>query len=360
MHCKTTFHHLFKGSLLPLLVLAFYACDRPKPPAPENPPVDTQAKGIYILNEGLFQLNNTTLSYYDFEKGTFTEDIFLEKNHRGLGDTGSDLKRYGSKLYCVVNNSHRVEIMQLNDATSIKAISLQGKQPRKIAFHKGKAYVSCFDGDVVRIDTTTLEIDGTLHSGLNPDGVCVCNGKLYVANSGGLNSPTYNNTISVIDLETFTLSKNITVALNPCVVQSYDNKFVYVASRGNYGNIPYAFQKIDAQTDELVKDYNLQVLEFTIFDHYAYLYNYDFNTSSSWIKVLDLQNDLFVKENFITDGTNIATPYNITINPLNQDVYIADAGNFTINGTIYCFSKEGKKKYCFEAGINPCKMLILP
>ena len=102
-------------------------------------PADASAYGVYVLNEGLFQHNNCTLSYYDFETLTLTPDIFLQVNKRGLGDTGNDLKKYGSKLYCVVNNSHRVEVMDFATAQSIKAIPLSGKSPRQITFSQGKA-----------------------------------------------------------------------------------------------------------------------------------------------------------------------------------------------------------------------------
>ena len=99
--------------LLPLMIIS---C-KPDPPQPEpEPQPDTYAKGLYILNEGLFQMNNSTLSYYDFTTGEFTENIFLDVNHRGLGDVGNDLKQYGSKLYIVVNKSNtliQAEVMVL-------------------------------------------------------------------------------------------------------------------------------------------------------------------------------------------------------------------------------------------------------
>lgn len=336
---------------------AFLICSCNHPQPEPEPPVNTQSEGVYVLNEGLFQMNNSSLTYYNATNNTVTDYIFLTTNHRGLGDVGNDLQQYGSKLYCVVNNSNRVEVMTL-DAVSIKAISLEGKQPRKIAFYGSKAFVSCFDGDVVQIDTATLEVEKTVHSGSNPEGICVCNGKLYVANSGGLNAPNYGTTLSVFDINTLAFEKEITVVANPCDIKSYNDRYVYVCSRGNYGSIPYAFQKVDAETDEVVRDYNLPVLNFTIYDHYAYIYNYDYSTSSSWIRVLDLNTDNITKNNFITDGTEIKTPYGITVNPLNGDVYIADAYNFTVNGDVYCFDKTGKKKFSFAAGLNPSTILI--
>ena len=314
---------------------------------------------MYVLNEGLFQLNNSTLLYYDFTTGTLTENIFLDVNHRGLGDVGNDLQHYGSKLYCVVNNSNTVEVMDFSTAKSLKTINMSGKQPRHLAFLDGKAYISCIDGNVVRVDTASLEIEASVQTGgQNPDGICVCNGKLYVCNSGGLNYPNYDNRVSVIDPVSFTVTKTITVVLNPTRVKAYNDRYVYVVSNGNYGDIPYNFQKIDAQTDEVVKNYNLEVYNFDICQNFAYVYSYNFSSMTSWIKVLNLETDEVENESFISDGTQLQTPYNITVNPLNGDVYITDAGAYTANGDVYCFSKNGKKKFSFEAGLCPASMVF--
>ncbi|MCR4964605.1 MAG: hypothetical protein K6A41_03000 [Bacteroidales bacterium] len=351
-----------KRILLPYLLILLVgiiglssSCHRPEP---EPQPVpDSFANGIFILNEGVFQMNNSTLSYYNFETGEITQDLFLQQNGRGLGDTGNDLQRYGSKMYCVVNNSNTLEILKM-DGTSLKAIPMTGKQPRYVAFYEGKAYVTCFDGDVVRIDTATMEIDGTVHSGLNPEGICVCNGKLYVSNSGGLNNPDYGHTVSVIDPDSFTVIKEIEVGINPGIMQSYRDNYVYLVTRGDYGSVPYNFVKIDANTDEVAKTYDMAVLNFYIWDHFAYIYHYDFTTFESWIKVLDLNTDEISSENFITDGTKIETPYGICVNPLNGDVFISDALNFTVSGKIYWFNNQGQLKQSFNVGINPGHMLI--
>ncbi len=362
MHFKQLSQRICRQALLlclTALTFLFISCD-PKPgPTPPPVPVDAHAKGLFILNEGLFLMNNSTLSFYDFQNSTLTDDLFIQANQRGLGDVGNDLQQYGSKLYAVINNSNRVEIMRADDAKSLRSIDLSGKQPRNICFYGGKAFVSCYDGDIVRIDTSSLETDGTLHSGPNPDGICCCNGKLYVANSGGLNYPTYNNTVSVIDPASFTLLRTITVGTNPCAVINYNDQYVYVATRGNYDDVPYNLYKIDAATDQVVKTYNKEIYNLTIHGDIAYIYNYDFSFSNSSISVMDLKTDEIIRENFITDGTIIQTPYGITVNKLNGDVYIADAHDFATTGDIYCFSSDGKKKFSFEAGYNPGKMVFV-
>ena len=342
------------------IVLAVWCAASCNPtPAPNPPaPVDAQTSGVYVLCEGLFQMNNSGIAYYDFMSNTLMDNIFLQQNGRGLGDTGNDLKAYGSKLYCVVNNSNRVEVMRLADAVSIKVIELPGKQPRNIAFHQGKAYVSCFDGDVVRIDTATLQVDGTARAGLNPEQLCVCDGKLYVANSGGLNAPDYDHTVSVFELSSFNLVKTIDVGANPYAIAAYNDRFVYVTTRGNYGSETADLHKIDCQSDEVVKDYGLEVFGLRIFENKAYLYSNSMTSTSNWIRVLNLDSDMLDEGNFITDGTIIQRPYGLVVNALNGDVYVADAYNFTVNGDVYCFDKNGKLKFSFAVGLNPSAMVL--
>ena len=179
-----------------------------------------------------------------------------------------------------------------------------------------------------------------------------------MSNSGGLNAPNYGHTVSVIDPNTFSVIKEIEVGTNPGILQSYNEHYVYVVIRGDYGEIPYNFVKIDAETDEVVKTYDLAVLNFCLYNHYAYIYHYDFNTHISWIKVLDLDTDEMVTDNFITDETHIETPYSICINPINGDVFIGDAKNFTVSGKIYWFDRNGKLKRSFNVGINPGHLLM--
>ncbi|HNX22281.1 MAG TPA: YncE family protein [Bacteroidales bacterium] len=323
-----------------------------------NPPVTQSKTGIYILNEGGFNMNNSSLSFFNFKDRSVISDLFLQTNNRGLGDVANDMKLYGSKLYIVVNNSETIEIINPENAKSIKQISLIGKQPRNITFFEDKAYVSCFDGTVVRIDTTTLLPDGSVSVGLNPEGICVANNKLYVANSGGLSSPITSNTVSVVDLNTYTEIKRIVVATGPRILKSDQYGDVYVACTGNYGTILPSFHRINTVTDEAAENYNLQVHNFTIQGNFAYLYSYNYNDQSKWFKVMDISTENIVKDNFISDATNIAVPYGIAVDPVTNDVYITDAGDFVSTGDVYCFNSNGVLKYQFEVGIIPSGWMV--
>lgn len=111
---------------------------------------------MYILSEGLFNLNNSSLGRYVFGSGQLTYDYFRNCNRRGLGDTANDMEIYDGKLYVVVNVSSVIEIIDLQTGQSVRQLSLvdekgSSRQPRAIAFYEDHAYVCSFDGTVTRI-----------------------------------------------------------------------------------------------------------------------------------------------------------------------------------------------------------------
>jgi DNA-binding beta-propeller fold protein YncE len=347
--------------MLPCVV--FFSCKKDKDQQAKTEPVISDYTHAFILNEGLFNLNNSTLTYYKAADGTVTQDYFALKNHRGLGDTGNDIKLYGGKVYVVVNVSSQLEVMD-REGNSLKRIpffnGIVPREPRYIAFSGSKAYVCSFDGTVARIDTTTLEIETLLTVGKNPDGICVANNKLYVSNSGGLDYPVYDSSVSVIDIPSFTETKKIKVRINPSVIIPDSHGDVYVISRGNYDDIKYCLQRINTATDQLVQTFtNIEPLGMAIDKDTAYIYNYDYTTQASTFYKLNVNTEQLITSNFISDGTVIQTPYGISVDAATGDVYIADAYGFSVNGDMFCLSSQGKKKFKFAAGLNPQRMVFI-
>jgi len=322
---------------------------------------------IFILCDGNFSLNNSTLASYNFRSSNLNTDFFQTINGRKLGDTGNDMQRYGSKLYIVVNGSSQIEVLDARTGLSIRQIPLFNgeisRQPRFFAFWEDKAYVCSFDGTVSQIDTTTLEVEKMIKVGRNPDGIAASNHKLYVSNSGGLDyasSLSYDNTVSVIDVKSFTEIKRITVGANPYKIKADSYGYIYVISRGNYKNESAVWQCIDTNTDQIVATYNMAVTNFDIYGDIAYLYSYDSAKKDSWIKIFNLKSKQVLRENFITDGTLIKTPYGINVNPDNGDVYITDASDYVSSGDVLCFNQAGILKYRIEnVGISPNTVLYM-
>ena len=355
------------SGILPLLLITL-ACD-PEPCLIEQSQViaDGSHTGVFVLSEGLFNQNNSTLSWIDFTTGQpdswnsdagRSYDAFEKVNGRRIGDTANDLLLYGSRLYIAVSESSTIEILEASTCRSLKQIPLSSEehasQPRRMTAHKDFVYVCCFDGTVTRIDTLTMESDATVQVGRNPDGICCANGKLYVSNSGGLDTRNPDNTVSVIDLDTFTEVKRITVRSNPGNIYA-DGTGVYVVSRGifDYGTMDYdsRLQRIDTQTDEVTATFNIPVLNMDIVDGRAWFYGYG---AGGTIQILDLETGQILDSDFITDGTRIQCPYAIKVEPVTRKVYVCDAIDYVTPGSLLCFSPEGRLLYQVQGiGINP-------
>ena len=78
--------------------------------------------------------------------------------------------------------------------------------------------------------------------------------------------------------------------------------------------------------------------------------------------MIDTKTHKVVKQSIITDGTDkqIEKPYGIMVDPETKDIYITDAGNYVTPGILYCFDKEGKKKWSVRAGNIPGHFALLP
>jgi YVTN family beta-propeller protein len=326
-------------------------------PTPEPEPV-AERKGLYVLSEGLFNANNSSLSYYNYENSELVDDQFSLQNGRGLGDTANDIAVYGSKMYIVVNVSSTIEVVDAKTAKSIKQVDLKdngvGRQPRYIVFDKKKAYISSYDGTVAVMDTATLQIEKFIKVGRNPEQMAVSNGKLYVANSGGLDYPNYDNSVSVIDLASETEIKKIEVVINPRVVAADAYGDVYVISTGNYGNVKSSMAIISSNTNEVKKQSEFSGGSMAINGDQAYI-----TASGGKIKVYNVKTETLEKENFIEDGTKISSVYGVTVDSITGEVFVTDAKNYVTKGEVTCFDSTGTKKYTIQTGINPNKVVFV-
>jgi YVTN family beta-propeller protein len=341
-----------------LSVLA--SCHKDKVTPNAGTPTAARA-GVYILNQGSFGANNSSLTYYDYTTKQLTADIYKAVNGADLGDTGNDAEIYGSKMYIVVNVSNVVDIVNAKTGKLIKQDSLVnnkvGRQPRSVAFYKSNAFITSYDGTVAVMDTATLTISKYITVGRNPEQLVVSNGKLYVANSGGLSFGNPDNTVSVIDLNTLTETKKITVIANPVTIAADAYGHVYVLSLGDFASIQPGMTIIDNTTDAVKSQTNLP-LGFNI----PMAANGDFVyyvTADNKIAVYNAKTQAAAQANFITDGTVITTPYAISVDALSGEVFVSDAKDYSSNGTLYAFDKTGKKEYSITTGIDPGKIIFV-
>jgi DNA-binding beta-propeller fold protein YncE len=193
--------------------------------------------------------------------------------------------------------------------------------------------------------------------------MAVVGDKLYVANSGGYTPSNYESTVSVIDLLTNTETKKIEVAINLNRLKADKYGDIYVTSRGDYGSIKSNLYVIDTKTDAVKKAFDIRISNFTIHNNIAYYYGISYD--SNWNSVasygkLNVKDEILLTESFITDGTdkNIKVPYALAVDPITEDIYVTDAKDYVSPGTLYCFQKNGVKKFDVTTGDIPAHLVF--
>lgn len=341
-------------------------------------PEYTSLQGFYLLNEGNMNSNKATLDYYNFRTGRYTRNVFAFANPnvpKEMGDVGNDLGIYGSKLYAVINCSNKIDVMDKNTVKKIGQIDIPNC--RYIKFYGGYAYVTSYAGPVelspeytqrgyvAKIDTATLQVVDKCLVGFQPDELDIVNGKIYVANSGGYMVPNYENTVSVIDIDTFTEDSRIEIAINLQCCKADSHGMLWLSSRGDYYDNQSRLYVYDTRHQRLAKTLDLRVSNmwldgdslYVIGAQFSYV-TMNYETTYAIINTLTMEQ---VSSKFITDGTDatIVMPYGIAVNPITKDIYVTDASSYVDAGRLYCFSSDGIKKWDVRTGDIPAHFVFL-
>lgn len=319
---------------------------------------------IVVLNEGLFNLNNSSLTKVNFTDKRIDYRFFEQNNNRGLGDTGNDLQISNNLLWVVVNISSQIEVIDPYTGISLRRIPMftpanKAKQPRFLAVEKS-IYVCSFDGSVDKIDPLTLEITHSTTAGKNPDGICFSENKVFVSNSGGLDAPDYDSTISVFEASDLSAVKHINAGLNPGKIAPNSLGDVYVIVRGNTAGDKSCLKKINKLNLEVEKSFpELAATDFCIVNDTIYAYYHSHISGEFNFFSFDTKKDTIINAELIKNTRQIVTPYSINFNLTNRCLYISDAKRYTSSGSLHCFDENGVQLYELKnLGLNPSKLIF--
>ena len=358
---KSIFNSVRFVAVMLISLAALSSCKKDKMKEPVGDPMPKSTLGVYVLSEGAFgQPNKSAITYYDIATKALDKNYFKTKNGVDLGTSASDLKQYGSKMYCVITglkdvaNDSFLEVISIATGKSIKRIPFSSAtgdiSPRYITFNKNKAYVSGYNGTISRIDTAGLTIEAQLNTGGALEEMAIVNNKLYVTNSDNFQYPSTNKaSVSVVDLTSFTKLKEIAVGHNPTRITANEAGELFVLTKGNYVDIDPSLDKINTITDTKVGT-NAVSLEFLkIVGTQSFVIG-DF--ADPFLKTINLTTGA-LGNNFITDATVVAAPFGATVNPLDKNVVVTDHNNYGTEGKAFIFNAQGVKQVEFGTGAFP-------
>ena len=356
----------FTFHLLPftLAALLLVSCEKDNRNENSDAEIDvtTGATKVLVLNEGNWGSNNATISALDPRHREINVDWFASVNGRGLGDVAQDMISYGTKVYVTVTFSNSLEVIDPKSGNANR-IDMGSRKPRYLAADGGKLYITCYSPcSVVRVDTSTLAIEATCTLGdFQPEGIAISQGKAFVASSNisdASGNYTFDDKLYVIDLSTFANPTTVTVGLNPQEVMEIADGKLIVNYWGDYKSQPAGAALVDVST--LAVSQTGQALnKMAVYNGKAYGYSTTYDASyNQTINYIVVNADGSVAAFPFTPSLD-ENPYGLSIDPKNGYFYLFTDGNYSTNGSVYCFSPTGQKCFVREAAILPKKAIFI-
>lgn len=319
--------------------------------------VKASIEGVFILNEGNFGSGNGSLSFYDFNEKTIQNNIFYSVNGRLLGDVVQSMTLIDSLGYIVVNNSNKIEIISLKTWLSKATINLPaGSSPRMLTqVSPVKAYVSnLYTNDVTIINLHDNSVGGSIAVGWNPEDIIFAFGQAYVANSGW----GYDNTISVIDVETDQVVKTLTVGDFPSAMDMDEFGNIHVVCEGSYGDFS------DPLDDTMGGIYVIDTSDDTVQDSII------INGHPSGVCTNQNGRGFYVLNgtvysysvNNVTQTPNEFISgffYDMNVNKVNGQLYSLDAKDYAQSGDLNIYDQNGLLQETYMVGIVPGEVVFV-
>jgi YVTN family beta-propeller protein len=229
----TLFRSLFLSAAFALGALTLSGCDNDS----DGPAGEYARNGVLISNEGAFTKSNASVSFYSHDTRAVENDAFKKVNNpMVLGDVLQHLYLHDDRAYLVMNNSGKVVVSNANTLKAEGEIVGLDAPRHFVALDGDKGYVTewlAYDpatyvygnGRLAVVDLKTLTVTKTITVGVQPEQLAISGGKLFVANSGG-------NTVTVINTATDAVETSITVNHGPNSMALDRNNVLWVSSRG--------------------------------------------------------------------------------------------------------------------------------
>ncbi len=304
---------------------------------------------ILVLNEGNFGWSNSSLSILYTDSVEVENQVFLNANGYALGDVAQSAVRIGQRLFVVVNNSGKIEVLDTNSFESIGTIS-GFNSPRYCAqISPSKAYVSdLYSNSIQIIDPSNLQITGSIAVSGWTESISVLNGRVYV-------SMPDTHHLLVIDPGTDQIMDTLMVRKGSgSLLQDVNGVGWLLCSGGLNEELPVLYS-IDLQSNE-----KLDSLEFTSTSESPG--NLQINAFGDSLYFLNEHvysmsvNALTLPSSPIYASTG-QTFYSIYADPIDPILYVSDVKDYIQNSTIYQLSSSGNLIKTYNTGVISGNML---
>lgn len=177
--------------------------------------------------------------------------------------------------------------------------------------------------------------------------------------------PNYENTVSVVDLATFTVERTIEIGINLHHVIADRHRQLWVASRGDYYGTAPALYRYSLDTGTVTAKIDACVSNYWLDGDSLYTVGSSFNYATgeqqlSYL-IINTGSGEIVTRQYVADDVKakVNVPYGVCVNPQTHDIYVSDGGNYVNPGTLFCMASDGTLKWQTRTGDIPAHFAFL-
>ena len=330
-----------------ILALTFSSCKKDSEITKET----EDYKGLIVVNEGGFNKSNGSLGVY--KPGTKTYfDAFKKANDRPLGDVVQSIAEMNGKLYIVVNNSNKIEVINKSDFKSVTSIS--STSPRfMVNIGNNKAVLSnLYDNSVKIVDLNTNAISAQVNINHWSDALSVLDSVTYIA--------TLDNKVMLLNNKKQSLMDSVSTATGLSKVVNLGPDNLAFLCTGlidwNSGNT------LENGTIQIYNSDSGKITLSVPLSGAGYGGSMVYDASAAAV-YFNLGNNVIQKMTLAgLISTYITLPSGVSVYGLSIDtignLYVTDAGNFNSAGKVYVYNSAGTKTNEFSAGIAPSAVWV--
>jgi DNA-binding beta-propeller fold protein YncE len=302
---------------------------------------------VFIVCEGNYGSGNSSLSVLDTSQSdTAYNDVFGKINGRGLGDNAHSMIVVDSLGYIAVTHSNNIEVIHTRTFESVATID-NISSPRNLAYFNSKFYVTSYEDSCVVVLNLAYSVVSTVKLTHRPDEIAILNNKAYVSNAFNVkHTGVDDSTISIIDLNSNAVIKNLIVGKNPVsLAADLSGNRIFVASTG-YSSYKGFIAAVDPVSDQIIARIDSAIFPVKIAAEDS-LAAYILSDNGS-IRVLNLNTQIAhdIAGNF----------YSVAV--ANGEVFAGDGQDFISNGILRRYSTSFEERKEWSVGQSPSAIVF--
>ncbi len=321
-------------NILAIITLCFIVASCTKDP--DTPP-DTflTGSGVFILNEGNFMWGNGSLSFYSYDSAKVYNDLFQSTNGWPLGDVPNSISIYDDKAYIVVNNSGKIEVVNINTLESFTTI--EGlNSPRNITIiNDNKAYITSIYSDSIAVINPAYDtISDYINIRRSSEAIVTSGDKAFISHWMGGNEVMVINTVNneVVD--------SIEVGIEPESMVLDKNNILWVLCNGGWARENFAkLLGINTINHQVEKEFIFPTILVSpsclrIDGKGEILYYLE-----NGVRQMNIDDPALPSTTFIAESDCYF--YKMGIDPVNSNIFITDAVDYQQQGFVLYYDKDG-------------------